>query len=232
MSLAPHKRQWLGKTLPACGAALVSLAALLALPSCAAHALSGELDIKTSQDPALFTRARQLSTQAQESKDPDKAIDLYRKAIAAYPDLTPAWNNLGVVLLKQNRYLEAAEAFVQATERTPTDPRPFYNLGLAWERAGYIRDALKHYERALSRDPRYLPAIRGAVHAERTLGEGREITLDWIRTALGLEQNKEWRIWFALQKPKVEELVYAKGAVGATHGPAKNPSTPSANPGK
>ncbi len=204
-------------------AALAAVATGLA-PSCASHKLSGEVTIDARPDAQAFERARRLAVQAAKTANPQRAVELYRQAVALYPDLAAGWNNLGVALLEQQRYLEAAEAFVQAAQRAPTDPRPLYNLGLAWERTGYYRDALKHYERALARDPRYLPALRGAVRAERLLGQGRKITLDWIRTALGLERDERWRLWFTLQKQQVEALVKPYGA-DADDAPAAQPDS-------
>jgi len=189
------------------GAAAALAAALTLTGGCASRALRGQVTIDARPDAQAFERARRLAAQAEQAGDPDRAVELYRQAVALYPDLAAGWNNLGVALLEQQRYLEAAEAFVQAAQRAPTDPRPLYNLGLTWERTGYLRDALKHYERALARDPRYLPALRGAIRAERTLGEGRRITLDWIRTALGLERDEQWRTWLTLQRQQVEALV-------------------------
>lgn len=200
-------------------AATLALASILG-PGCAQRVLHGQLTVEGGRNPARFAEARALATRAQDASDPDRAIDLYRQALAAYPDLPAAWNNLGVLFLEQGRYLEAAETFVQASERSPTDPRPFYNLGLAWEEAGYLRDALQHYERALARDPRYLPALRGAIRAERMLGQAREITLDWIRTALGIEPNEKWRIWLTIQKQAVEQQVNPHSIGAASPAPA------------
>lgn len=154
--------------------------------------------------------ARRLALEAQETEDPGQAIAKYRQALKAYPDLAAAWNNLGVRLLAEERYMEAAEAFASASDHSQAEPRPLYNLGLTWERAGYLSDALKHYKQALDRDPRYLPALRGALRSEILIGEASEQTLERLRLAIGLETDPRWRQWFQDQRSIVERRLYER----------------------
>lgn len=134
----------------------------------------------------------------------DEAIAKYRAALETYREFPAAWNNLGVLLMEEGRYLESAECFMVAADQAPTDPRPTYNLGLTWDRAGYPSDAIEHYQRALRRDSRYLPALRGLIRAERLQGRGDAETLRHLRTALALEQDPRWRDWFELQRLRLE----------------------------
>lgn len=185
------------------------LLAVLAAAGCATGGRSGVVRVPIEDQSARVVEARRLALAAQNEKDPDDAIALYRQAVVTYRDLAPAWNNLGVLLMDRQQYLDAAEAFTTASEIQPTDARPLYNLGLTWEKAGYLRDALRHYIAALGRDPRYQPALRGAVRAEQLLGVASEDTLHRLRAALGQEQDERWRAWFELQRPLVEQEVYA-----------------------
>jgi len=192
-------------------------AGLLTLTGCAT-------DSKTAKNPKLtvitlpnegeqITSAQQLAIKAQSSDDPDEAIDLYRQAVAAYSDLPAAWNNMGVLLLGEGRLMEAAEAFGSAAERTPNDPRPYFNLGLTWDRAGYLETALEHYSNALKRDNRYLPALRGAIKTETRLGASSPILVDRLKKALFLERDPKWREYFELQKSWAEAEVRAKAGL-------------------
>lgn len=181
----------------------------LAVGGCATGRQPGVVRIPIEDQSARVVEARRLALAAQNAKDTDEAIALYRRSVEAYRDLAPAWNNLGVLLMERQQYLDAAEAFTTASEIQPTDARPLYNLGLTWEKAGYLRDALRHYIAALGRDPRYQPALRGAVRAEQLLGDVSEDTLHRLRAALGQEQDERWRAWFELQRPQVEQEVYA-----------------------
>jgi len=157
--------------------------------------------------------AQQLALKAQKTKDDAKAIELYSQAVKIYSDLPAAWNNMGVLLLNNGRLMEAAEAFGAATERTPNDPRPFYNLGLTWDRAGYLETALEHYSKALSLDDRYLPALRGAIKTESRLGQSSPILVERIRVALFVEMDPQWREYFELQRSWAEAEVRAKAGL-------------------
>ncbi len=157
-----------------------------------------------SQD---LTRAVGLVAQAQKAQKEDKnelAISLYQQAVEQYRDYPAAWNNMGVLMLKEQRFLEAAECFVNAQEMAPQDPRPSYNLGLTWDKAGYPSDALTHYQLSLQRDPKYLPALRGAARASWLLRSYTESSLDTVRTALMVEHNERWRNWFQIENVRIQ----------------------------
>lgn len=178
--------------------------------ACAAHRTPTVIHVPIQDESAQIAEAHRLALAAQNAKTDAKGIDLYRQSVTTYHDLAPAWNNLGVLLMDQRQYLDAAEAFTTASEVVPMDARPLYNLGLTWEKAGYLRDALRYYARALERNPRYQQALRGAIHAERLLGLASEETLRRLRTAIGQEQDATWRQWLELQRPQVEAEVYSR----------------------
>lgn len=149
-------------------------------------------------------RARALAERASNAETPEEAARLYRQAVGAWDDFPAAWNNLGVLLLARGEYLNAAEAFVSASERASTDPRPLYNLGLTWERTQHLREAAEHYQSALDRDPRYIPALRGVIYANDRLGLTTPETLERLRVALMIEEDPEWRDYFAQRKLSAE----------------------------
>lgn len=197
------------------------LALLCALvPGCAAPPPTS-INNATGPDPQRVARAYDLADAAQQAEEKgryDQAISTYQEAVRAYREFPAAWNNLGVLLMDQGRYLEAGECFSVAADLTPLDPRPAYNFGLTWDLAGYPEDALIHYNRALQRDPRFLPALRGAIKTERHLGRGDERTLERLRTALTLEQDPKWREWMELQRLRIENADRA-AAVGLPETP-------------
>lgn len=165
-------------------------------------AIGGGRDISADLNAAMALVAQ--AQRAQRDDKIDEAIALYQRAVQAYRDFPAAWNNMGVLLLRQQRYLEAAECFVNAQEMAPQDPRPAYNLGLTWDKAGYPADALTHYQTALLRDPKYLPALRGAARASWLLRRYTDSSLDVVRTALLIEQDSRWREWLELQNVRIQ----------------------------
>ncbi len=170
-----------------------------------------------TKDAAGISAAFDLAVAAQKAEAAGKreeAIALYREALKAYREFPAAWNNLGVILMDSERYLEAAECFGVASDLAPRDPRPAYNTGLSWDRAGYLNEAMEHYRESLARDSRYLPALRGSVRAERMFGKASSDTLERIRTALLLESDEQWRHWLELQRVRVEAELSGKRAGG------------------
>ena len=158
----------------------------------------------TINEGERIAEARRLAAQAQTTKDPAEAVRLYRRSVAAWADFPAAWNNLGVLLLDQQQYLGAAEAFQSAAERSATDPRPLYNLGLTWERTRHLQEAQEQYARALDLDPRYLPALRGVIYAQDRLGIVDDQTLARLRIALLRENEQKWRAYFEMRKISAE----------------------------
>lgn len=197
--------------------ALLAGAVLLAA-GCSSNG-SSRKNADASRGPTAedITAAFEMAGDAQNAEERgriDEAIAKYRAALTQYREFPAAWNNLGVVLMNEGRYLEAGECFAAASDLAVLDPRPTYNLGLTWDRAGYMEEALRYYNKALDRDPRYLPALRGSIRTERLMGAGDERTLERLKAALLLEQSPRWREWLELQRLRLESEIRSE-AVGA-----------------
>ena len=83
---------------------------------------------------------------------------LWSAAIRRNPGAWLAHNNLGKVLLQENRPAEAAEQFRLATSLQPDSPEAHANLGNALGALGSPEDARHEYEAALAIDPRFAGA--------------------------------------------------------------------------
>lgn len=164
---------------------------------------------------AKLLQASNLVEQAAKTTDPDKAIQLYDQAVKVYPQLSIAWNNMGIALMHQNRRLEADQAFVTAAELSPNDPRPVYNRGLNYFENRYPKEARTLFGLALERDPNYLPAIRGAIEADILTRQTGPDTLELLRRALFLERDKKWRERFELHKSRIESYLEVEAEAAA-----------------
>jgi tetratricopeptide (TPR) repeat protein len=90
---------------------------------------------------------------ALEERDPEAAIDAYRKAVAAAPAFLDAHVNLGSLLHDAGRVEEAEAAYRQALKACGGDAVLLYNLGVLLDDIGRKEEAHLSYADALKADP-------------------------------------------------------------------------------
>lgn len=149
----------------------------------------------------------QQASELHENGEYDKALDKYRESIEQDNTLFAAWNNMGQLLMQQKNYADAVAAYKIASDLQINDPRPDYNIGLAYQTIGWGKESYTHFQRSLDRDPNYLPAIRGAVRSAEMLGVGDQRVLDFIQNGQLRETNDQWREYFDRQRFRVEKLI-------------------------
>ncbi len=154
--------------------------------------------------------ARRIVAQAEVAEDEgdtDRAIDLYARALRLDDSMQNAWNNAGTLLMGQNRYADAVGAFQRASQLLPGDPRPEYNIGVAYQKNGWGEDAYRHFGNAIARDGSHMPSIRGYVRAAEMTGKADLDLLDVIKNATIRETSPEWREYFLRQRYRVEAVL-------------------------
>jgi len=88
----------------------------------------------------------------------EEAEKCYRQALALDPDLAEAYNNLGLVLDKLERFGESVDCYLKALSIDPAHAATCLNLG-NWHRAhGNAAEQVHYYEKALSLKPDYCEA--------------------------------------------------------------------------
>jgi tetratricopeptide (TPR) repeat protein len=132
-----------------------------------------------------------------------EAVVFYSQAVSTYDEFFALWNNLGTSLAALDRYQQAQEAYIRASNINPADPRPWYNRGLLYRERGYPREARRHFEQALEQDPRFVDAMWGIIKADITTGEESRQTLDHIRTALFLVTDPDHRQYLELERERI-----------------------------
>ena len=88
-------------------------------------------------------------------REPDSAIVAYRAALSLDPEDVWSMNNLGLVLIRAERYEEALPPLARAVELRPTAPVFRNNLGMALEHVGQYAAAREAYRGALAADSTY-----------------------------------------------------------------------------
>ena len=71
----------------------------------------------------------------------DEAIDCYRRAVEAAPDLAIAWNGLSMTLRRKGDFDAAIEAGRKIVELEPNDPLSHTNLSILYQEKGMIQEA-------------------------------------------------------------------------------------------
>ncbi len=199
--------------------ALVALATIALGASCQSAKKPPEL--ASQEEMAKAERIRREKALAEADKafrahDAAEAERRYVSAIQQYPDFGQAWNNLGVVLMAEERYLEAGEAFDRAAVLEPTDPRPPYNRGLLWFERGYLKESEPFFAEAIKRDPNYLPALRSAIRTSVLLRDTTDVTLDHIQRAMLQETDQQWRDYFERQRLLIDASLSAQRKASGT----------------
>jgi Tfp pilus assembly protein PilF len=84
----------------------------------------------------------------------DKAEEALQDALLADVAYGPAHNNLGNVYLRQGKLYLAAWEFEYAAKLMPERPEPNYNLGMVYEQAEQLDQAIDYYSKACQMAPR------------------------------------------------------------------------------
>jgi superkiller protein 3 len=124
----------------------------------------------------------------------EEAVEAYRQALVL--DSKDAWsmNNLGLVLITQDRWDEAVGPLARATQLKP-DVGVFHNnLGMALELTGYSGGAETAYRKAVELDAGYQKAV---TNLGRVSGRPDDLSLpvlDLVAMADGFSKQVEgWR---------------------------------------
>jgi tetratricopeptide (TPR) repeat protein len=157
--------------------------------------------------PTRMRDAHATAVKAFGEEDAERAEELYLEAVRTFSQYPAVWNNLGVLLMEQDRYNEAAEAFARAAELAPDDPRPVYNEGLLYFNRRYPHRALPLFEKALQRDPNHLDALRASIQTQVLIREVDEGTLELIARAMMLDPDERWRRFYEENRSKIETLL-------------------------
>lgn len=145
--------------------------------------------VELGKTPADDTAAEKLLREA-------LGHDLYHGA---------AHNNLGVLLLKQDRLYDAAEEFEWARKLLPGHPEPRVNLAIALERGGKHTDALDAAKTALEVRPGNLAAIKTIAVIQVREAMTDETTRSHLDQIILRSADPVWRAWAERQRDKLDD---------------------------
>jgi hypothetical protein len=120
-------------------------------------------------------------------------VELYQQSLGVTRELGFVQNNLGLLLMDRDEYLEAVALFQEAADVIPESSKPLYNIGLAYSRRGWDEKAMGYFEKALAREPSDRETLRAAVLAAKRLDLADDSSLARVRRALMVETDPRWK---------------------------------------
>jgi tetratricopeptide (TPR) repeat protein len=196
----------------------------LALGGCRGQQRSSTLDMPPV--PQNLAEAQRLAIEgqrAQKAGDNGRARALYQESLANSRELHPVWNNLGMIMMEEGNYMDAVEMFRTAADLAPYDPQPYFNIAVAYDHAGWSQDAMRYYERALERDPRHIPALRGYARTAKVLDIADPSTLARVRAGLMVDRDENWREFYEREQYRMERSIREQRAAGRPRTPSEQP---------
>jgi tetratricopeptide (TPR) repeat protein len=123
-----------------------------------------------------------LKARAQsESGDVEGAVKTYRELLVNDDADTWGLNNLGILLLNGGKFEEAVGPLARVVQVQPRAPLFQNNFGMALERSGFKRAALRHYEEAVRNDSTFTKAVKNVERLKGTITEtnaGGEVSVE------------------------------------------------------
>lgn len=128
---------------------------------------------------------------AEDAQDTERAERLYRRVVKMDPSDAAASFNLGNLLRRTGRLVEAEAAFRRATKSDPRFAEAWYNLADLLDDQGRTGDAIECLRRALEAAPEYADAIFNLATLLQRLERHPEAADCW-RRYLALDSASPW----------------------------------------
>lgn len=141
----------------------------------------------------------------------DLAAEAARASVAKNEQVGPAYNLLGIVEKKQQRYDAALEAFHKAEEADPSSPEPFFNEGETLREVGRNAEAIPKYQIAVRLRPNSLLFPYKLRLAEIAANRGDVLVEEVNKRLKNKPPEAEWILTAAamtVQQRKFEETTF------------------------
>jgi len=110
-------------------------------------------------NPNLFMVYGDIGESYEANKQPDKAIEAYKKVLEKDPANAQAKVDIARLLLQQKNIEEAKKTLADVDWSKVTDASELYNLGVDFYNLKETQDAIKYWEQAVSVDPKMSEAF-------------------------------------------------------------------------
>ena len=150
----------------------------------------------------------------------------FQKALVADITYGPVHNSLGIVYMRQRKYYTAAWEFEYAAKLMPEHFEPLYNLGLLYETADKLENAISYYEQAIALAPRNPVVIGNLAKAKLRDGRDFEEVRPLLQELVFHDNRCDWVTWAKdLMGTKPVQMVSAESTTSAadSSAPASQP---------
>lgn len=104
----------------------------------------------------------------------DDALRGYARTLSLDPGMVDAYNNLGVALRAQGKYVAAVAAYQRALAIRPDNPGVYSNMGNALREIGLLRQAREAHRRAIDLAPESAEAVYNLGLVYRDMGRSKD----------------------------------------------------------
>jgi len=146
-------------------------------------------DVKSYQEAmGWFKKAEAMIGTSKENSE--EQADLFRKAVAIYPDFIEAHYNLGLIYGAQKMQKEAAREFETVRKLNPEFEGIYQVLALTYRELGLNDDAIAALQEGLKRQPRNLQMLRALAYLQ-VHGTDDLLAIPTFQTILDLDPKDE-----------------------------------------
>lgn len=110
-------------------------------------------------NPRLAQAHNNLANLLTAPDERDRALEHYQAALKLRPGAALTHANLASLLISLGRGEEARQHYAEAERLSPRDARPHHAVAKAWLKTGRMPEGIQCLEKAVRRDPAYLPSL-------------------------------------------------------------------------
>jgi superkiller protein 3 len=102
-----------------------------------------------------------LAVYQQSRQQHEEAVISFQNTLKADPKDPLCWQGLAETYRRQGKFTAALKGFTRAVELDPTLTYSQYQVANIQQLLGFDNDSIEQYKTLLSRNPNYLPALKG-----------------------------------------------------------------------
>ncbi|MBX9654953.1 tetratricopeptide repeat protein [bacterium] len=141
----------------------------------------------------------------------EKAQQLLQESLEADVNYGPAHNLLGKIYYDQHKLYLAAWEYQYAAKLMPGRHEPYNNLGLTFEKADRLDEAIGWYSKAYDLAPQSVDVIANLARAKAKRGDQDDLLVDLLDELTLRDNRPRWLEWAGEQRVKLK----SKGIITA-----------------